>query len=174
MQGYRATSYRDLMKATRLSKQSLYCAFGDKRELFLKALRYYREQNAAALESLGRQHRSALDALRETMTHAAFRSELTHCPPGCLAANTTLEIGSGDPDILHELKAINDLLSHHFNTLLREGQSEGQITTAIPSKALARFLLNALNGIQILEKAETPKRDIQSVIDVTLQTIRAE
>src|ERR1700686_1903257 len=105
--GYQSTSFRDLMKATHLSKQSLYCAFGDKRALFLKVLRHYREQNSLALESLDRQQKSPLDALRETMTYAAFRSELIHCPSGCLVANTTLEFGSDDPEILREIEAMN-------------------------------------------------------------------
>src|SRR5258708_38789294 len=87
-QGYQATSYRDLMKATHLSKQSLYCAFGDKRELFLKSLRHYREQTAAALERLDPLQKTAPDLLREMMTCAAFRRELIQCPQGCLAANT--------------------------------------------------------------------------------------
>ena len=171
--GYQATSLRDLMKATNLSKQSLYSAFGDKRALFLKALHHYREQNASALASLDRQQKSPLDTLRETMIYAAFRSELIHCPPGCLVANTTVELGSDDPEILREIEAMNNTLLRYFNSVLREGQRERQITSAITSKALARFLLNTLNGIRILEKAATPRREIQSVIDVALQSIRA-
>jgi TetR/AcrR family transcriptional repressor of nem operon len=171
--GYQSTSFRDLMKATHLSKQSLYSAFGDKHALFLKALHHYREQNASALAVLDRQHKSASDTLREAMTYAAFRSELIQCPPGCLIANTTLEFGSEDPDILREIQAMNNTLFRYFNKVLREGQRERQITSAIPSNALARFLLNTLSGIRVLEKAATPRREIQSVIDVALQSIRA-
>jgi TetR/AcrR family transcriptional repressor of nem operon len=90
-----------------------------------------------------------------------------------LVANTTLELGSDDPEILREIEAMNNTLLRYFNAVLREGQREHQITSAIPSKALARFLLNTLNGIRILEKAATPKIEIQSVIDVALQSIRA-
>jgi TetR/AcrR family transcriptional regulator, transcriptional repressor for nem operon len=170
-QGYQATSYRDLMKATRLSKQSLYCAFGDKHELFLKSLRHYREQTADALERLDRNQKTASELLREMMTYAAFRSDLIQCPQGCLVANTTLELGSADPDILRELLAMNDLLLRNFSAVLLEGQKKHQVTDAISSKTLARFLLNTLNGIRILEKTARSKDEIQSVIDVALRSV---
>lgn len=170
-QGYQATSYADLMKVTRLSKQSLYCAFGDKRALFLKALQHYRESTTTDFASLERGSKSPLDVLREVLHYAAFRHEMTGCPLGCLAANTTLELGDGDPDILRELKMINDLLLQHLNAILRAGQREHQITSAIPSKEIARFLLNTVNGIRILEKTAAPRREIQSVIDTALRSI---
>jgi len=170
-QGYQTTTYADLMKVTRLSKQSLYCAFGDKQSLFVKALQRYRDQTAVALSSLKQQDLSPRDALREMLHYAAFRSEMTRCPPGCLAANTTLEFGSTNPIILRELEAMNDLLLRHFNPLILKGQGGHQITSATPSKDLARFLLNTLNGIRILEKVGAPKLEIQSVIDVALSSI---
>ena len=39
--GYAATSLQDLMRVTGLGKGSLYAAFGDKHELFLRVLRRY-------------------------------------------------------------------------------------------------------------------------------------
>jgi TetR/AcrR family transcriptional regulator, transcriptional repressor for nem operon len=170
-QGYRVTSYGDLMKATHLSKQSIYCAFGDKRELFLKSLRHYREQTAAALEGMDRGQKSFPDLLYQMMTYAAFRSESSKLPQGCLAANTTLELKNSDAGILRELDAINDLLLRSFAKVLREGQKKHQVTTEISSETLARFLLNTLNGIRILERTARSKKEIQSVIDVALRSI---
>src|SRR3569623_2223566 len=39
--GYHATALPDLLRATRLSRGSLYAAFGDKHSLFLRALDRY-------------------------------------------------------------------------------------------------------------------------------------
>ena len=170
-QGYQATSYADLMKATRLSKQSLYCAFGDKRALFLKALQHYRELTATAFTSLEQGSKSPLALLREVLYFAAFRHEMTGCPSGCLVANTTLELGNRDADILRELKITNDLLLQHLSAILREGQRELQITSAIPHREIARFLVNTINGVRILEKMAAPRREIQSVIDTAIRSI---
>jgi AcrR family transcriptional regulator len=46
-QGYEATSVRDLVEHTGITAASLYNAFGDKRELYEKALKHYVEENIA-------------------------------------------------------------------------------------------------------------------------------
>src|SRR3954467_15127323 len=42
--GYAGTSLDDLAAATGMNRPSLYAAFGDKRELYLKTLQHYRDQ----------------------------------------------------------------------------------------------------------------------------------
>src|SRR5438132_10173824 len=47
--GFAATSLDDLSAATGMNRPSLYGAFGDKRELFIKSYRRYREDARAAM-----------------------------------------------------------------------------------------------------------------------------
>src|SRR5579859_1141394 len=45
--GYAATALDDLVAATGMNRPSLYAAFGDKRDIYLKTLAHYREQSRA-------------------------------------------------------------------------------------------------------------------------------
>src|SRR3954471_21107486 len=45
--GYAGTSLDDLAAATGMNRPSLYAAFGDKRELYLKTLEHYRDEYRA-------------------------------------------------------------------------------------------------------------------------------
>src|SRR5271165_4944941 len=45
--GYAATSLDDLVAATGMNRPSLYAAFGDKRDLYLKTLMRYQQQSRA-------------------------------------------------------------------------------------------------------------------------------
>ena len=45
--GYAATSLDDLAAATGMNRPSLYAAFGDKRDLYLKTLTRYQQQSRA-------------------------------------------------------------------------------------------------------------------------------
>src|SRR5438309_6694914 len=45
--GYAGTSLDDLVEATGMNRPSLYAAFGDKREIYLKTLDYYMEESRA-------------------------------------------------------------------------------------------------------------------------------
>src|SRR5262245_64568862 len=47
--GFAATSLDDLSAATGMNRPSLYGAFGDKRELFIKSYQRYREDARAAM-----------------------------------------------------------------------------------------------------------------------------
>ena len=59
--GYAGTSLDDLVAATGMNRPSLYAAFGDKRDLYLKTLEYYRDEGRAlAREALA----DASDAAR--------------------------------------------------------------------------------------------------------------
>jgi len=49
--GYHATALPDLLRATRLSRGSLYAAFGDKHSLFLLALDRYIAEALTRMES---------------------------------------------------------------------------------------------------------------------------
>ena len=51
-QGYDATSVRDLQEQTGLSSSSLYAAFGGKEQLFLRALKVWREVARNVVESI--------------------------------------------------------------------------------------------------------------------------
>src|ERR1700688_3346919 len=45
--GYAATSLDDLAAATAITRRSLYAAFGDKRDLYLKTLERYQQRSRA-------------------------------------------------------------------------------------------------------------------------------
>src|SRR3981189_630300 len=62
--GYAATSLEDLMRVSGLGKGSLYAAFGDQHQLFLRALRSYNDANDSALRTKLESAPRAVDALR--------------------------------------------------------------------------------------------------------------
>src|ERR1700759_14188 len=52
--GFAATSLDDLSRATGINRPSLYGAFGDKRELYIKSYRRYRDNARAAMVDIFR------------------------------------------------------------------------------------------------------------------------
>src|SRR5437660_1442341 len=71
--GLAATTLDDLVRATGLGKQSLYNAFGGKRELFLRALSEDREEAARAVsEALEHGNASPLEQIRGHLLRMAI------------------------------------------------------------------------------------------------------
>ncbi len=61
-QGFASTSLDDLGEATGMNRPSLYGAFGDKRELYIKSYQRYREEARAAMVEIFREGDAAASA----------------------------------------------------------------------------------------------------------------
>ena len=106
--GYHATSVQDLMKAAGVQKQSLYCAFGDKRSLFLKCLNLYSKQTLFEIQRMLNETDSAVEGVERVMRFASQAPESKNCPPGCLMANTALELASTIPASLRKYERCSE------------------------------------------------------------------
>ncbi len=98
--GFAATSLDDLSAAMGINRPSLYGAFGDKRDLFLKAYDRYRtevrDQLAAALEP-SLPLRQSLQAIFATILDLYLSGD--NGPRGCLTVMTAGSEAMGDPEI---------------------------------------------------------------------------
>src|SRR5215475_6991167 len=70
-QGYRASTFADLVKAADVQKQSLYGAFGDKRSLFLRSLGHYRDYYLSEIRRLLSDADSPFEGITRVMRYAS-------------------------------------------------------------------------------------------------------
>ncbi|MEN0112091.1 MAG: helix-turn-helix domain-containing protein, partial [Planctomycetota bacterium] len=108
--GYESVGVRELIDAMGVCRQSFYDTFGDKRELFLRAIRQYcadsegwfQERLAAGPTPLA----AIRDLLRERATAAKSSSarSATGACRGCLAMNTLVEWGAEDDEVAEVLR----------------------------------------------------------------------
>jgi TetR/AcrR family transcriptional regulator, transcriptional repressor for nem operon len=99
--GYEATSVDDLLQRMGINRASLYGTFGQKRELFLKALRQYGNQFGYDLLLERARHGSPKRAIKELFEETI--ENLSGTPPekrrGCLIQNKALELAPHDAEI---------------------------------------------------------------------------
>src|SRR5215472_9580661 len=82
--GFAATSLDDLSAATGMNRPSLYGAFGDKRELYIKSYQRYRDDARAATAEIFRQEmpiRKRLERIYSVALDIYFAGE--EGPSGC-------------------------------------------------------------------------------------------
>jgi TetR/AcrR family transcriptional regulator, transcriptional repressor for nem operon len=95
--GYHATSIDNLVTATGVSRHGLYAEFDDKRGLFVAAMRAYFDTVVtpafAPVEAQG----AGFQQVRDYFEIQIARGEAAGLPgPGCLVANTMVEVGPHD------------------------------------------------------------------------------
>src|SRR5206468_3089420 len=103
--GFDGASFVDIEARTGVKKASLFAAFGDKRELFLKAIRCYQERaRAASRQKLA--NGSPRKALRAWFAEAAGLSKGDCARRGCMQVNTIVELARRD-------EAVGEVVREH-------------------------------------------------------------
>ena len=171
-QGYRASTFADLMKAADVRKQSLYCAFGDKRSLFLKSLELYRHQVLSQIANLLSEADSPLEGIASVLRYAAQPPGPKNSPSGCLMANTALELGESDSDVAAEVKRLFRGIEKILTGAVKEAQERGEITTRFGSAAIGLSLANTINGLRILENTGASDQQVRTVVNMALALIK--
>lgn len=171
--GYCATSLDDLEAKMGLKRQSIYCAFGDKRALFLKALKLYQEQGFGFIREQLNRFSSPKQAIYETIHLLAQGALIDGKKCGCFMANTALELADHDPDIAAEVRYMSERLEDYFTEVIKQGQECGEIPKHHSSRILAKFIINFINGLRILEKTQPSAEEVEGLVNVTLSVLEA-
>jgi len=165
VRGYAATSVQDLVEGTGLSRSSLYSTFESKQGLYQQALRRYEAVTTSNVELLAGPG-PVKDLVRQLLMRI-LDDELSDAQRrGCLVANATLELAGRD-DAVAELVAHNFLrLQKALEKSIARGQQRGEVAAGKPPRALARFIVNTMQGMRVLSKGSTPQNRRQCLLDV--------
>lgn len=143
--GYAGTSYDDLERATRLRRQSLIYAFGDKRALFAKALELYAAERVEEVVGLLGGDGPALDAVESAFAAWASDAEIG-TRRGCLMVNTAGEMGRLDTAISDAIAQATTRLQKAFAAAFRRAREAGELRIDVDPDDLARLAVAAGDG----------------------------
>jgi len=158
--GYAGASIKSLERATGLSSGSLYNSFGDKDELFVKALAHY---NNTVVRKRIKEHlegKPPADGIR-----SLFLSLLRE-PDGCLLTNSAVEFGAGESVARAGVQEGLSLLENAFRAALDRLEPN---SAHMPVKLLALY-----QGILVLIRFGRPKRQIGELINSEINLILGE
>lgn len=170
--GFHATSYEDLTRTTQVKKQSLYGVFKNKRELFLKSLALYREENLAILEAKAAGEALPLRRLQAICEAVLYADEEAR-QRGCLIINSALEFGGEDADVNREIAKMAERTQALIEEAIREGQAQGTIAPRFGSRELAVYLGNAINGAKMMEKSGALREEVAGVLRTSVALLES-
>lgn len=169
--GYQAASLNDLIEAMDLSKSSFYESFGNKRDVLLEALRRYGESAMTGLVEPLLRPEAGRKEIEETFGRMLAHALSPVGQRGCLVNNCMAEVAPHDPVVLDASLAVRDGLQDALARAIGRGQRSGTIAAREKPKALARFLVNALSGINLAAKAKPAKAMLDDIVRVTLRAL---
>lgn len=151
-QGYAGTSPADLAEVTGVGKGSLYHTFGSKRELFDKALDRYDRVGYELTEQALSRPGTARECIRDHLRSLVDMDLSGPVRRGCLAVNTTLELGGRDEQATEAVRRMVERTVELFADRIEQGQRDGDVAPELDARAYAQFLMNTLAGLRVMAK----------------------
>jgi TetR/AcrR family transcriptional repressor of nem operon len=159
-QGFAATSTDDLMGVMDIGRQSMYDTFGDKRALFLKALKMYVAESVHSTNVELEKPGSALSAIQNALVTFAERKDLSSAE-GCMGLNAITEFGRQDADVTRISRDAARVLRQALMHVLTRDQRE--ISSDAGLDSMADFFESTLAGIRIAAKAGKSRRSLRNM-----------
>jgi AcrR family transcriptional regulator len=161
--GFDGASMADLTEAMGINKPSLYCAFGNKEELFKKALDLYEREKLAYIDQ-------ALAA--PTAYEVAERLLLGCCDcyadpetPGCMGVNSVLANGGVASEAVREELVRRKLgIETKLKLRFKRAQAEGDLASDCDPESLALFLFTLANGMAVQASTGVDRATLRKVV----------
>jgi AcrR family transcriptional regulator len=168
--GYDGTSLSDLTAAMGINRPSLYAAFGNKDELFRRALARYAEVDMAyAREALAEPtaYRVVASFLRAN-ADALTRPDR---PPGCLSIQGGLATSAGNERVAAFLATSRKTGEDALAARLTQAVEEEDLPADTDPVALARYVMVVSEGNAVHAAAGATRRQLHATVELALKIL---
>lgn len=168
--GFEATSIQDIVEATGLSRASLYGAFGDKEQLFERAIAHYAER-ATEQSRAAEEEASALNALENIAMSWVIGSCGKSNPRGCflIQAGTENEDESMARELLREQQK---KMEQTLVRVMERGQRNGELADTFDAKNTAKLWVVMQQGLAGAARAGWSRERLAGVVRQAIDLLK--
>jgi TetR/AcrR family transcriptional repressor of nem operon len=157
--GYEATSLRDLTASMGLTAPSLYNAFGDKEELFARALERYLDRTTRDRLRRLEDTLAPKEALRRFFAEIVEHSVKDRQRKGCFLVNSALEVAPHHAACRAVISEQFGEIEAFFKKCILAAQADNTVPPHVDVGGTARLFLGVLLGVRVLARTK-PNRDV--------------
>ncbi len=163
--GFAATSLDDLSAATGMNRPSLYGAFGDKRELYIKSYQRYRDDARAAMIDLFKDELPIRQRLQQIYA-VALDIYLSGAagPRGCFTVMTAASEAVSDPEIRSLVLEGFSELDKAFANCFRQAREKGELAASADAAVLAQLASATIHTIAIRARAQVSRKELEAIV----------
>jgi TetR/AcrR family transcriptional regulator, copper-responsive repressor len=163
--GFAATSLDDLSAATGMNRPSLYGAFGDKRELYIKSYQRYRADARAAMIDIFKDQlpiRKRLERIFAVALDIYLSGDAG--PRGCFTVMTAASEAVSDPEIRAMVLEGFTELDKAFAACFRVAKEKGELPASADPAVLAQLASSTIHTIAIRARARVLRKDLEAIV----------
>lgn len=171
--GYQETSYNDLVQATGVNRYGLYSAFGDKYQLFLKAMDHYSETQIQFQLSPMETPAASIPEIRRFFDLLIRNLESPQERFGCLIGNSAVEIPEPGEALLNRINAHFKRMHTAFRNALQHARQRGELKTDIDPDAYADYLIGIAMGYLVYVRAGMAPSQVKHFIEIAISDLNS-
>lgn len=170
--GYAGTSLDDLAAATGMNRPSLYAAFGDKRDLYIKTLERYQQRSRAGSIKLLADSRSLREFLTRFYDGALdiYRAGGEEAR-GCYSISTAPAQATVDPAVRAFLNGSILGTDAFLAGIIAKARDRGEIAADTDPAALAQVATATLHTIAVRSRVGAPRKQLSALAATTINLI---
>jgi TetR/AcrR family transcriptional regulator, copper-responsive repressor len=164
--GFAGTSLDDLSAATGMNRPSLYGAFGDKRDLYIKSYTRYRTDARAAMIDIFRDElpiRKRLARIYDVALDIYVGGE--EGPRGCFTVMTAASEAIFDAEIRAMVLEGFFELDKAFANCFRRAKESGELAASADAMVLAQMASATLHTVAIRARAQVPRKELEAIVN---------
>ena len=163
--GFAATSLDDLSTATGMNRPSLYGAFGDKRELYIKSYQRYRNDARAATTEIFRGQMPIRQRLARIYAIALdIYLSGDSGPRGCFTVMTAASEAVADPDIRAMVVDALVGLDKAFAICFQRAKESGELPASADPAVLGQLASATIHTIAVRSRAGVPRKELEAIV----------
>jgi AcrR family transcriptional regulator len=171
-EGFAGTSLDDLSAATGMNRPSLYGAFGDKRELYIKSYESYRDrarQRMGEVFSVDLPLRDMLERIYSIALDMYLSGK--DGPRGCFTVMTATSEAVFDPAIREMVISGLVETDRFFARIFRRAQERGELPASVDPQVLAQLATATLHTVAIRARAQVPRAELDAIVKGALDVM---
>jgi AcrR family transcriptional regulator len=168
--GYDGVTIDDLVVGMGVGRPSLYSIFGDKRAIFLRALRAYGEEKGALAAKALFAPQTLRDSLAAFLRHVVETATQEGSAPGCLIVCIAPLVD--DAEVRQFAQDAAAAATAQVERRFRDGVSAGELPHDFPISARASQVMDLGRGLTMRAQMGAPRktllRDAEDAVDLVL------
>ena len=172
--GFGGASLSELTKAMSINKPSMYAAFGNKEQLFVKTTDHYIEH---INKPHGKHLRTANISLTERLQRFMMSAVRSQCderfPKGCYLSLCATEAAGEDmpADAIATLKQALSVNEEMLTRFFQQEQDAGNLTDSTNPQLLSTYIITILQGTAAMARGGKTEQELEPMVAMALHYI---
>lgn len=168
---YEQVSIAELCKVLKINPPSLYSAFGNKANLFIEALNFYREQYWQPTWDALHNEPNIVIGIRHFFESAADNLLKDPQVKGCLVVQVSAAMPN-DESIQHLIANMRAQNTLGFEKRLARGIAEGQLDANLDIKKITTIYSTLMDGMAVQARVGQPKSILRQHAEYAVQLLK--